>query len=638
MRRIIVFEDIATASSIRLRRALDRGDDVRFLNPESVPPESERLKDLERTGRPRHLALPRPLYLNNDPTVDEAFERIDQAYDRARQADPGPLRAALRLYRNADIELAFRKHLLHDLWRCLHLRSIQLQLAGLFPGQTVVFVPTDPRDSALSDGLGRLLGLPDDPSVRIPFLGRLAGYALLRLRGLRAAAACASIAGRSLLSGLRFLRQRQARRDYPYAVAIVSPMREFANDYRRPGFLLDGSALREDNTLFVPLEPLSREQKDLLSRRGLTVADMAPALPLGDCVRLFWTAVGLAVRLCLRQGRFAPATATLIKEYWRWSGFLSRYRVERFVSYADCGLRQIGRNVLLKNAGTETWHYTDTENLGALNHKPPKGAAHRHIYWSYLYYDRCIVWSQRVIDYYRTHHQAVGRYDAAGVLWSEMVHDLRKRAESTATARMLRQAGWSETLKLVAVFDSTYNNLSRTTYEDGVAFARAFERLLQDLPGIYIAWKEKKPRWTHPDKGSYGLMEIYERLAGHPRCHFLDYRHPSEELLAACDLCICFPFTSSAAEAMGARIKSLYYAPHPKFGGSYFDSIPGLVAHDYAELVERVRTLLFGPDGRYDDFLDSHIKDRLDPYLDGHALTRLRRMIAESNLARPRQT
>ena len=622
MAKATVFETLRPGDAPALRRLLDDGREVYFLNPDSAPPEDAELTELEKDGRIRRLNIADPLYVNNDASVAPALDAVDRVYAREVRERDGAIGALARLYDSEDVHLAFKKQLLEDLWRRFHCRMLLEQIDAALPDAEAEFVPADPADAAL---LARFSEVFDDAPTRT----RVVGAGGLRKRDLRAAALTLYVSLRALWSWLRSLAATPDRTRFSYAIAVVSPVREFANRYRAPDALLDGKTLTRDNTVFVPLVPLSSEQLEELSDRGLHTVIPFAGTPTGLCARLLFHGPLLALRLLLSPGWTAPAAAALFKEYWIWSTFTSTTGLGKFLFYADFHYRQIGRNALLKRRGIETWYYLDTENLGALNLVGEKRPANLHPFWSFLAYDRCLTWSDRLIEYYRRHKQAIGRYDAIGVVWGEPVKRLRESAESAKIAERL--AGPAEGARqVVAVFDSTYNNLSRTTYEDGAQFAAAFEKLLEDFPDVTLLWKEKKPRDFHPKTGSFGLVEIYDRLARHPRCRFLDSKTPSEEVLAAADLCVCFPFTSSAAELMSAGGRGLYFAPNAKFGGSYFSEIPGLVAHNYDELRDLTRRALHETsDIAYRVFLESEIKGRLDPYLDGGALTRLRRLLAE---------
>jgi len=417
------------------------------------------------------------------------------------------------------------------------------------------------------------------------------------------------------------------RRTYEFAITIVSPLREFANQIRGVGFLLDEEKLRKDNTIFVPLVPLTRRQIHELKERGLVVSSDSISTSYDTCRTVQKKGVLVLVLLMFTPLWIGSVAAYLVRDYWIWRGFLRRYAVKKVISHADFGFRHISRNIILKSSGVETWYYVDTENFGGLNFNPGANPR-RHMYWTYLYYDKCVAWSERVIDYYRMHRQAIDQYFAVGCLWSENARDLRESKSTSQLRAYIRSRGLCEKTKILAVFDSTYNNFSRTTYEDGIGFAEGIDKLLEELEDVFVVWKEKKPRWIHKEKGSSELIAIYNRMAKHARCYFAGSDTAVEEVLALCDMAISFPFTSTTIEALGAGIKGIYYSPNGKFKGSYFEAIPGLVAHDYAGLREVAEKLLYRwNEYEYKKYVDEHVKGKIDPYLDGKGITRFRELL-----------
>jgi polysaccharide biosynthesis PFTS motif protein len=184
-------------------------------------------------------------------------------------------------------------------------------------------------------------------------------------------------------------------------------------------------------------------------------------------------------------------------------------------------------------------------------------------------------------------------------------------------------------MKIVGVFDSTYSNDSLTTYDDGVEFLHGIERLLEEHSDIYVVWKEKKSRRDFVRRESRKLADLYGQLSRHPRCYFPGFEASPSEVIALSDLVISFPFTSTTVEAVCAGRRGMYYDAPGKFVGAYYDRIPGFVAHGYQQLSVLVRDLLYKMDeDDYRQFLQRHIREHLDPFLDGRALSRFRALLA----------
>ncbi len=646
-KKAVVFEYARGRHLPLIRWYLWRGYEVYFVNPETIQRSEKSLFELERSRQIQRLAMREPLYHNNNPAADLAFEVNDTVYDNFYRNVSSAAKRMSKLYRSEDVHLAFKKHLLVELKDYFHCQLLRRQLDDLLSEKRkIIVIPHHINDAVTASVYDRTLekaGMADrvyKGRVEFPLWGRLLGSIIAGRRKLRLVALCVHTMVKALFGYARSFRKRIQRKAYPFGIGVVSPVREFANEVRGVDVLLDGQKLRKDNTLFVPLIPLKKNHAQAMKEKGLIVANgMAPSR--GVVKDVLTNGATLLTRIFSTPTWLATVNAYLVKDYLVWSRFQSRYKLDNFVTYADSGFNQVSRNILLKQNGAKTWYYLDTENLGALQFKgsdttPP----HKHHYWGYLYYDHCVTWSQRLIDYYEMHKQKIGRYVSVGCLWSEHIRQVREGEIPSRLLERLVESGYQPGQKLVAVYDSTYHNLSRTTYFDGVAFAQGIEKLIDDVPDIFVVWKEKKNRlvWKekqykrfHLDEGSSELASIYDRLGEHPRCFFAGYDSSSAEVSALCDLTISFPFTSTSIEALGAGAKAIFYLPNAKFSNSYVSKTPDLAAYQYEALCALVEKLLFNtPDAEYQNYLEKYIKGEIEPYLDGRGLTRFRQLLSES--------
>ena len=634
-KKAVVFECARGRNLPLIRWYLLLGYEVYFVNPEAIQQSEKGLFELERSGKIQHLALTEPLYFNNDPAADAAFEVNDTVYDDFYRNMSSAAKRMSKLYQSEDVHLAFKKHLLLELKDYFHCQLLRRQLDDLLPEHSkTIFVPDHIADAATASVYDKALekaGLAErvyKGRVEFPLWGRLLGSIVAGHRKLRLVGLSVRTMAEALFGYVRSFRKRIQREAYPFGIAIVSPLREFRNEMRGVAVLLDGQKLRKDNTLFVPLFPLKKQYAQVMKEKGLTVASgMAPSR--GVVKDVLTNEAKLLTRIFSTPTWLARVNAHLLKDYLVWSRFQRRYKVDNFVSYADFGFSQISRNILLKKNGAKTWYYMDTENLGPMILKRPEAPPHLHQFFGYLHYDNCVTWSQRLIDYYEMHKQKIGKYVSVGCLWSEHIRQVREGDIPSRLLERLVESGYQPGQKLVAVYDSSYYNLSRTTYADGVAFAQGIEKLIQHMPEIFVVWKEKKSRQYHTQDDAHDLIALYNRLESHARCHFVGYDGSPAEVSALCDLTICFPFTSTAIEALGAGLKAIYYLPNGKFSNSYFSETPDLVADGYEALCTLVEKLLFNtPDAEYQNYLEKYIKGEIEPYVDGRALTRFRQLLS----------
>ena len=618
--RVVVFDDVKPyqAALVLLRTLL--GCKV-FRRSCSTTLRAQRWQArLEKVGCLSHLKLNAWPYRNFNPAMEQALGATERLYPDRYGGHP-VVAAVEVLYGDSRVHIAFKKAMCEDLRRHYEYTLWYEALGnGLGGACRWSYAPLQPEDA---------LPVLDEGSAQGGWR-RLTIGARVRARLRRAVERVTwAVAPIVLILGSAFRLTRKdasghARESMEFCIAVVSPFRELNSRLRGPDFLLDGTRIRTDNTFFVPVAPMSRSYRQAMASRGLRCAEANGSLTL----REWWRALSAVIRV-FRYGRSAPswmgrAATCLVSEFLRWSGFLSRYQVNHFIGYADYGLRPIARNILLSKSGACTWHYSDAE--GVFDTMP--GPLYRDRLFGYMMSDRCVTWSVRFAKFLQLHHQMVGEYVPVGCLWSEHVRMIKARELSSDLAGRIRQGGWQEGQKIIAVFDSGLADESIITYEDGVAFAQDIMRLVEDEPGLFFVWKEKKTPRQHLDWGGRELVRLYEKFRKHERCFFPGPATSPSEVMAICDLCIGFPYGSPVVEAMGAGVKSIYHAPNKKYVGGYYDRVPSLVTHDYDDLRRRVGVLLYRTsEQQYREYLETHVKGDIDPYLDGRGLTRFRRLL-----------
>ncbi len=640
--RAVVFECITTSHRLVTSWYARKNCPIYYLQSrlgESTPAWFRRL---ESAGRLRPLSLKDPLYLRLNPAGDMALEMTEDLYEREfrRNALIGHM---ARLFGDERVELAFKKYLNTLLEHHFHYRLLGDRLRGtLTDAETVWFIPARVAGGHLPYVTGDNLppwGLPFLRGRSIagtvpPLPMRIPWWAQCRSRFLEVwnnLKACGETIVFALWKCLVSSVTRPGVSNYPFAVAIIAPAREFASDIRGCDMLLDGAGIRSDNTLFVPVARISRGQRARLIEKGLDIADYpaGPSRPvLGKVLRYGALVLGQVLR---SPWWVVRVSAYLVRDYWIWNSFVERYRIGHFISYNDYSFRHIGRNLVLKHHRVRTWYYLDTLNT-THTFVVDADEPYRQAIWSYLFYDECVSWNEEFSRFLRRHRQVVTTYSNVGCLWSEHVRLLKQGRMSSPLRDRCAAAGWSSAYEIVAVFDTSYADESITTYRDGVAFARDVGRLLAAFPRMFVIWKEKKARRMLRELGQDAceLARIYDALSRHPRCHFTGHTTSPAELLALCDLAIAFPFTSPVIEAVGAGVKGLYYDPLEKCRARYEMWIPKLVVHGFDDLRQRVDDLLYRTTREeYERYLDSYVRGPIDPYLDGMGLSRLRALICD---------
>lgn len=629
----LVFERIAPRGMPLLRLWLALGRPVYALSTADALKDDDALEGLRRGGRLRGLALERRgHYLYEGHAL--AFANVDKVYAASWAGHPLVERLC-GLYESREIERSFKKELNAKLSDFYSVHWTIKQVSGLLGGEPFVYVPSSSDGVHFlsgAAGYGALLrrlraagcALLETPgSLTPPWLALW--DALLALRE-RADAAVRGI-GASLWLALRSL---GAVRSGPPAEArvginVVAPQRQFANAVQDVGFLVDGASLKAEDTLVVSGLALSEPRRQALDRKGLRwIDDLKRRLSPSASAAALPAALSGAVETLAGDPLLGRTAALLAYQYAKWSGVLEAAKMRHFVSYCDMmDLQTIPRNVLMRRAGVQTWFYLDSSHVMCYYGGPSRPLDQMvHKAFSFMLYDHFVSWSKELTDFYRRHRGDFAAVHEVGCLWSE---HLAAAARGDGGALRGTLDGKRAGRKLIAVFDSTYNDESMTTYADGAAFAAGIARLADASPGAFIVVKEKTAHARFPDAKT---RAAYDELARHERVLLLDPKESPSELMALADAIVSFPFTSTTFEALAAGRRALWFDATDKFRGTFFDAVPGLVCHDDAALERRVAELLALPDESWKTFIDERVRGAIEPYCDGRALTRWRELLA----------
>ena len=290
----------------------------------------------------------------------------------------------------------------------------------------------------------------------------------------------------------------------------------------------------------------------------------------------------------------------------------------------------------MRRSGTLSWYYSLFFGGGLILSRDGDARKHRHVLWAYLNSDRFLGINDEALAAMKASTQAVRRYEAIGSVFSQLVREAAEGFDRESYAQRVfgRSARGAS---IVSFFDTTFIDSPDcpTTYEDALGFYADILRFLEDRGDALVVVKPSKDaayftdparQWASPEKGRR-LIALWERIKAHSRARWAGDAGGTVEIMAASDLVITHCFSSPTIEALGARRRALWYEPGEKFRGTYYDRIPGLVAHGYQELSDRSRELTAASEEEHGRWLDRHVKGALEAHLDGLALTRLRRAL-----------
>lgn len=557
----------------------------------------------------------------------------------------------LKLYDDEGIYELFKKNLAAKLERFYYLNFIIRSLDKIFIDKRVYFVPTLHKDHYRIDSIGaddyfNFLDIIhkseaffyENINMVFPLWFRL----ITKLHNLRTFLIINfKITSFLILSIFKFLtrgiiKKTDKKKAYKFGIMIVVPEGQFDNKTRKVDFLIDGESIKKEEVLFISLKTLLPQSRGYLMRNNLAFADGLLLLESSSAHKVILPTLKLLFKtIAYRHKMHIIESALLSLAYYLiWSGFKERYRISNLITYCDYSRHSIARNLLLSKDATTTWYYLDTNNFTPYYIPYENGDSFNKRssnYLGYLNYDYLLTWSDEISAYFKKHHQNIKYYRNIGCLWAEHIKEIENGKIKTDLKEKLYKAGFKDSHKLVAIFDTSHLYNSLAPYEDSIDFLRGILQLLEEIPDIFIVFKEKKAR-SFVARYSRELIKLFESMEESPRCYLPGNTVSPSETIAFSELTISAPFTSPTFEAVSARKKGIYYDASGKRRGTYYDAIPGLVCHNYDELRVRVKELLFEISAKeYDIYLDRYIKKQIEFYLDGKAISRFREMLVNEN-------
>lgn len=328
------------------------------------------------------------------------------------------------------------------------------------------------------------------------------------------------------------------------------------------------------------------------------------------------------------EKKIALETARVIlSDYIIWSIFVNNYSIKNHIVILLPD--NISKNDILSSNNIKTW-FIYPDNSATDYHTGQDENQQTSIIYSFMNSDYAIVYGNKIKRYFTYNRNNIKKYITLGVLPAQIVRELKEGKSDFKLPSLLKKKNLPA--KIIGVFDTSYIDWGPLKIKDGIRFGEDILLLLDEMPEIGVIFKEKKFTSVTPQ-----LAPVYKKLEDHARCVFVKKAECifSPEVIALSDLVISAAYTSTTAEALGAKVKSIYYdVAGTDIGDNYyFNKFPNLVAHNYEGLKKLVNYWLYEvTDEKFENYLNIYVKGEIDTYLDGKAIDRLHALLNSANI------
>jgi len=342
---------------------------------------------------------------------------------------------------------------------------------------------------------------------------------------------------------------------------------------------------------------------------------MGRFLPL-LCICIFQT--------LLEDQCISKTTRVILTDYVRWNLLANTIHIKNNVTVLLPDT--ISKNHILTAHGCKTW-FIYPDNTTGDYHTGWDEDVRVSTVFTLMSVDTAIIFGNKVRRYFEYHRNNIKNYIPVGVISAQSVRKIREGKLKSPLTETLKEKKFPRIR--IGVFDTTFADYGVLKIKDGIKFCKDILALLDDFPEVGVIFKEKKFRNFTPEVSS-----MYKLLEEHPRCIVVPKKETgtifASDVIAASVLVISAAYTTTTTEAMGARTKAIYYDVVGKDNGDnfYFNRFPNFVAHDYRQLKNLVKYWLYDVTSEdFNAYLERNFKTEIDPYLDGHAIDRLKQLL-----------
>lgn len=610
------------------------------------------LRDLINNGKVQKIYF-RP----NTQEHGRAIDTTEIIYDRlANKTLPKIISA---LYKTEATNCIFKQLLVEEIYKCIFINQYLYYIEKYSDeGQALRFIPENYAvyEKIIKDDVRDSIHLLR--KVKIPVFGKFLAWVIQICEKWKYAGAVflyVLVKSSFFILGKLGGRKKKELHHFEYAVSINGEHQVTFAGERGFDFLLDHKKINKENTVFILNVPIQEKFLKSYRDKGYVFfnANTIDGFLNLHKIRYKCAFILEAIKAVFNLKYFGNSSIAFFKAYFislnvfmKWNLILQNVSFNNYIYMNEENARQSAINMLINQYEGKSWNCAFSLGGGYLWSNGKDFEQCRMILWAFLYCDYFLLMNRDAIDYQKMHRQRVKKYYDIGSIYSEMIQkSMESIQREEFLAQNFKQKATDET-KIVSFFDTTFLDFkeSATTFQDGIHFYEDIIKLLESKKDIFAVVKPTKNIWRFiypgyqgatPERGEK-ISQLWNILQFHPRVFWasdfsrkktgLDFRY-NNDVMAVSDLVVTHCFSSPSAEALGARKKAIWYAPCNSTQGMY-DKIPGLVAHGYKELQERVESLLYKTTTeQYDEYLNKYICEKVESRLDGFALTRFRELL-----------
>ncbi|MBR9706184.1 polysaccharide biosynthesis PFTS motif protein [Candidatus Pacearchaeota archaeon] len=423
-------------------------------------------------------------------------------------------------------------------------------------------------------------------------------------------------------------------RRYKIGITINHPKSLFGMNYYTETIFIDDNEMPKEDVLFI-------DESGKININGYKKNGYKFTLLKNDRESLsadfFWNGIiksflptwfKTLIWSIYKEPYFIDTKRRILQDYILWNIFVQNYEISNYLRKLLPD--NLSKTHILSQNGIKTWNvHSDNSTIdpyleGDMNNK-------NQTIYSFMHYDKLIVYGEITKRFIKKHRNKIKEYVKNGIIYSQIVNEIQNGKLKSALPSIIIAKKLPKII--IGVFDTSYGVDAQLRPEDGIQFGKNILKLLDEFPDIGIVFKAKKELELTPF-----LIPLYKELIKHERCLFFA-RYNEEgisapEVITVSDLSISAAFTSTTAEALGAKKKGIYYDVAGNYIGEgfYYNRIPNFVAHSYEELKKLINYWLHEvTENSFNEFLNTYFKDEIDPYFDGKALTRVRKLFMEND-------